>query len=98
MKTNQQLWTALRADWATNNPQWVETSEDYYSQMLGAVPPLYMGCGIFAMGEAECHDKNGMPVHAWFLKREGKYYAKLAAWPDLRKVLFTHFVNKLLTE
>ena len=60
------------------NPAWKEVNEDTYDNQLGCVPLAWMRDGCFAVGEAYCHNEDGQPVYAVYVKYQGKFFAKYA--------------------
>lgn len=54
---------------------WIETTEERYDDMLGAVPPASMdGRGAFLLGEPYS-DRGGKPTFHAFKREKGVYYA-----------------------
>jgi len=97
LKTNQELWDAIRKNYYFKNPEWVLTNKDYYFQMLGDVYPAYVVGSLFAMGEADTYTKEGFLVFAWFYEKNGNYYSKLAAFPILKNGNFSAFIKELIS-
>lgn len=53
---------------------WKETTEENYSEMLGALPPIYGKNGGFAYSEPMTHNGNGQAVYSIYRTFDGKFY------------------------
>jgi len=70
--TWQRLWDAMEAA-----PEaWIETTEDMYWEMLGALPPAKMLGQNFLVGEPLRHNEKGEAVYSCFTKLGDTYKAK----------------------
>ena len=68
-------YDAIRANWEANKARWQPTTEDFYYDQLGAVPPVQMGNGAFMLGEIADHTEHG-EMRCGCIAVNGKYYAK----------------------
>jgi len=87
------LWSAMRTEYdkaAADNrhPELIETTEDLFFNMLGAVPPMIHKRGAFLAGEANHHNDNNEAVYAGFIEIEGRFFARYATVKE-----FQHFTR-----
>jgi len=54
----------------------VETTEDAYTSLLGAVPPLRYQAGAFLVGEAECDNERGCPLFSALYRVDGRIFCR----------------------
>lgn len=57
---------------------WVEVSEEFYFEAMGAVPPIHVHDGFMVSEPMDHDDLSGLPVYAAFVEREGRYFARYA--------------------
>lgn len=83
----------ISANYHENPNRWQTVDEDFYHEMLGAVPPIHHGDGRFMLGEPYHHDEKGV-IYIGVVHHKGGYYAKhcyrhefLANVADLRSFL-----------
>jgi hypothetical protein len=58
----------------TTLPYKKEVTEEFYYDMLGAVPPAFHYSKGFLLGEAEYHTKDGEAAYSWFEVDGDKFY------------------------
>lgn len=70
-----------------------EVTEKLYNDALGAVPPIAMNNGFFAMGEAYSH-QGAVPTYYCFQRFNGRYFCVIETIEEA-KIKFTDFFVKL---
>ena len=84
MKSGKALWDEIQSNYYSGNDEWVETTEEMFDEMLGAVPPVAMISTAFLMGEPWNHNDAGQAVYAAFKAKSGKCFAKYMTVNEFR--------------
>lgn len=82
--SHKEFFAAIRADFLAGAQVWRETSQEVFDDMLGALPPAYMGPGSFAMGEPYTIDGKGRQIFTYFIERSGRCFGLYCALCQIR--------------
>lgn len=73
----EELHNKAKENWKNNHPEWLETDEDTFEELLECVPPRRQHKAAFMCGETFTYDSNNEPVFMACKREGGKYFGKL---------------------
>ena len=86
MLNGKAMWDKLKENYNSGSHDWVETTEETYTEQLEVLPPAAQRANAFLMGEPYTYNAAHEKVYACFNKRGKQYFAKFMTIAQFRKL------------